>query len=459
MGALFGTNGIRGLANIELTPEFAAKVGVAVGTFFGGGEIITGSDARCTSPMLLSALISGLLSAGCTVYNIGFAPTPTIQYTVKEHNVEGGVIITASHNPPEYNGIKVVAKDGVEISRAEESAVEDIFFGESFKRAKWNNVGEYRTLENIFDEYLNGVMKHINVEAIRKRNFKVVVDPANGVGALSLPRFLNELGCRVYAINADLDGSFPSRPPEPRPENLGVLKEAVKALEADFGVALDGDADRAIFVDEKGKIHWGDKTFALIAKFFLIKKPKSTIVTPVSSSSIIKDIAEEYDGTVLFTKVGSVEVSHKMKQVNAKLGGEENGGVFYGPHIPVRDGTMTTGLILDLMVETGKKLSELISELPRYFIKKSKVKCLNNLKNVVMEGILKEFEGLPKETIDGVKAFFPNKSSVLIRPSGTEPAIRIYAEGKDEESVNAIVNKYTEILEEIVHKESRKLDA
>ncbi|MEM2875611.1 MAG: phosphoglucosamine mutase [Candidatus Bathyarchaeia archaeon] len=452
MGVLFGTNGIRGLANIELTPEFAAKVGVAVGTFFGGGEVIVGSDARCTSPMLLSASISGLLSAGCRVYNVGMAPTPTIQYTIKESNVDGGLIITASHNPPEYNGIKVLAEDGVEISRDEELTVEKVFFEEAFKRARWSKVVEPLALENIVESYLDGVKKHIDTEAIRRMEFKVVVDPANGVGTLCLPRLLNDLGCKVYTINAELDGTFPNRPPEPRPENLGELSKIVKDLGADLGVALDGDADRAIFVDEKGEIHWGDKTFSLIAKFFLMKNPKSTVVTPVSSSSVIKDVVEECGGNILFTEVGSVAVSHKMKKVNAKLGGEENGGVFYGPHIPVRDGTMSTGLILDLMAKSKKRLSELISELPVYFIKKGKIECPNDLKGEVMKEVAIEFQDLPKEMTDGVKVFFPNKSAVLIRPSGTEPVIRIYAEGKDERNVDEIVSKYTQILERIITK-------
>ncbi|MCD6529840.1 phosphoglucosamine mutase [Candidatus Bathyarchaeota archaeon] len=450
MGVLFGTNGIRGLANVDLTPEFAAKVGVAVGTFLDSGEVVVGSDARCTSPMLLSAVTSGLTSAGCKVYNAGVAPTPTIQYTVKEKRVDGGIIITASHNPPEYNGIKVLAGDGVEISREDERAVEKIFFDENFSRARWDRVKDPSPLEGVIEDYLAGVMKHIKVEAVREKGFKVVVDPANGVGSLTLPKFLDRLGCKVYVINAELDGRFPSRPPEPRPENLGELARTVKALEADLGVALDGDADRAIFVDETGEIHWGDKTFALIAKFFLMENPNSTIVTPVSSSSIIKEVAEEYGGSIVFTKVGSVEVSHKMKELNAVLGGEENGGVFYAPHIPVRDGTMTTALILQIMAESEKKLSELLSDLPVYFIKKANVKCPNELKEKVMEKVTREFEALPKETVDGVKAFFPNGSAVLIRPSGTEPTIRIYAEAKSEDEVNNLIYRYTVFLEKVI---------
>ncbi len=452
MGKLFGTNGIRGVANIELTPEFIAKIGVAVGSYFNGGKIIAGSDGRLTSPMLLSAVISGLISAGCTVYNVGMAPTPTIQYTVKKNDVDGGVIITASHNPPKYNGIKVLGGDGVEIYRNEEDQIEKIFFEEKFRRAAWNETGECYGLRNIFDSYLEGVKSHLNIDLIKKAGFRVVVDPGNGVGTLCLPKLLQSLNCKVYMINAEIDGSFPSRPPEPRPENLNVLAETVKSLGADLGVALDGDGDRSIFVDEKGTIHWGDKTFALITKFFLKRNPQSIIVTPVSSSSLIKEIVETYNGKLVLTKVGSVEVSHKMKELKAELGGEENGGVFYGPHIPVRDGTMTTGLILNLMAEVKSTLSQLISELPYYYIMKDKVECPHNIKGVVIDEIAKEFEGLPTEKIDGVKAYFQDKSAILIRASGTEPAIRIYAEGKSREKVKKMVMQYKALLKNLIHK-------
>ena len=223
-------------------------------------------------------------------------------------------------------------------------------------------------MSGIIREYIEAIKTHVNVEEIKKRSFRVVVDPGNGVGALAAPQLLRELGCKVFTINANIDGTFPSRPSEPKPENLSDLAAVVKAVNADFGVAYDGDSDRAIFVDENGTIHWGDRTFALIEKEFLKQNPGETIVTPVSSSSLVKDIAEAYNGEVIWTKVGSVDVSYKMKEINAKLGGEENGGVFYGPHQPVRDGAMTTALILDILAKTGRKLSELLNELPKYFI-------------------------------------------------------------------------------------------
>lgn len=449
---LFGTNGIRGVANRDLTPEFATKVGSSVGTFFGGGKILVGRDGRTSGPMLVRAVIAGLLSAGCDVYDVGVAPTPAIQYAVKHYHMKGGVIITASHNPPEYNGIKVVADDGVEIPRELEVEIEGILFNERFYRATWDGVKGVNELSGALDVYVEAVKQHVNVDAIRRKGFHVVVDPGNGVAGLAIPRLLQEMGCRVTTINAEIDGTFPKRPPEPTLENLRDLTLVVKAVKADVGVAYDGDADRAIFVDERGEAHWGDKTFALIAKQFLMENPGEVIVTPISSSSLIKDVAEEFGGKVVWTKVGSIIVSHVMKRLNAKLGGEENGGIFYGPHQFVRDGAMATALILNVMAKTGRKLSELLDELPSYYIEKDKLACPDELKELVLDELMKRVEGVSMDTIDGVRLWLQDESSILIRPSGTEPIYRLYAEGRTKERAAQLVVKYKEVLRSIINK-------
>jgi len=218
------------------------------------------------------------------------------------------------------------------------------------------------------------------------------------------------------------------------------------------GVAYDGDGDRAIFVDEKGEIHWGDRTFALIEKFFLQNNPGENIITPVSSSHLIKEIADEYGGRVVWTKVGSIIVAHLMKKLNAKLGGEENGGVLYAPHLPVRDGAMTAALILEIMAKTDKKLSELLAELPLYHVSKNKLECPNELKERVLEDFIQQIKDVTIDTIDGVKIRFPDKSSILIRPSGTEPIYRFYAEGKTKERAVQLIDEYKAKLCEVVDK-------
>jgi len=447
---LFGTNGIRGVVNRDLTPEFVMRVGSAVGTFFRGGRVLVGRDGRTSSPMFLHSIIGGLVATGCTVYDGGMAPIPAVQYAVKHFQMDGGVMITASHNPPEYNGIKVVAEDGVELPREQEIEIENLFFTGKFRWAEWRTVGTTRQLPGILNVYTEAVKRHVDVDAIKKRGFHVVVDPGNGVGVLAAPYLLREMGCRVTTMNANVDGTFPSRPSEPTPENLGELASMVRAVGADLGVAYDGDADRSIFVDDKGEVHWGDRTFALIERHFLQEHPGETVVTPVSSSRLVKEIADEYGGKVVWTKVGSVIVSHAIKRLNAKLGGEENGGVFYSPHQPVRDGAMTTALILDIMAKTDRKLSKLLSELPAYRIEKDKLECPEELKGQVLEEFLKQIGELNVDTTDGARIWFPDKSSILIRPSGTEPIYRFYAEGKTRKRAVQLVKEYKAKLHDVV---------
>ncbi|HEX7482486.1 MAG TPA: phosphoglucosamine mutase, partial [Candidatus Bathyarchaeia archaeon] len=282
------------------------------------------------------------------------------------------------------------------------------------------------------------------------QHFHVVVGAANSVGGLTAPSLLRELGCKITSINANIDGTFPGRMPEPRPESLGVLSSTVKAIGAHMGVAFDGDADRSIFVDANGVIYWGDKTFAVIIKNYLQKNPGAKIVTPVSSSTLIKDTVETYKGELIWTKVGSVTVSQKMKEVEANLGGEENGGVFYGPHQAVRDGAMTTVLLLNIMAETGQSLSQLVAEQPQYFIEKAKIECPDNKKELLQQQIFEQVKNENVSTIDGVKIWFSDNSAILIRPSGTEPVFRLYAEAKNQETALKLVEDYTSKLKKIL---------
>jgi phosphomannomutase/phosphoglucomutase len=449
---LFGTNGIRGLANKELTPEVAVKAAMAIGTFFKRRRLIVGHDARTSGPMLTKAVNSGLTATGCDVYLVGMLPTPTLQFSVKKRAMDGAVMITASHNPPEYNGIKVMWNDGIEISHEQESEIERIFFNDEMSLAEWRNIGQTRELSGIIREYVESIKTHVNVERIREKNYHVVVDAGNSVGALASPLLLRDLGCRTTTINADIDGTFPGRPPEPRPENLTDLARVVKSIDADMGVAYDGDADRSIFVDETGEVHMGDKTFALAEKYFLKENPNQKIVTPISSSTLVQDVADANQGEIVWTKVGSVTVAQKMKELKTKLGGEENGGIFYGPHQPVRDGAMSTALILDIMAKSNEKLSKLINELPKYFLEKSKVDCPEKLKEPLLKELIALSKGMKTNTIDGIKIWFNDQSAILIRPSGTEPIYRLYAEAKTQTGASELVSKYTSELKQLLLK-------
>ena len=448
MGQLFGTNGVRGVTNKDLTIEKVTLLVASAGSYL-GSEIGIGTDGRVTSPMFKEAAIAGLLSAGCKVTDFGHVTTPALQYIVKNSSLDGGIMITASHNPPEFNGVKVMASDGVEVSRQQENEIEDIYFKGGPELAQWDNVGDITT-GNAIDEYCKGVISHVNVNAIKQAGLKIAVDPGNGVAALTAPRIAQSLGCQVNTVNVDIDGTFPNRSSEPRPDNLNLLQLLVKSTGSDLGIAFDGDGDRALFVDEKGEVYWGDKSFALVTDDFVKSNPGSNVATPVSSSQVIADIVSSNGGKVVWTEVGSVVVSRKMVNDNIMLGGEENGGIMYGPHIQTRDGSMAMALILDIMAREGKPLSELFRGLPQYMQAKDKVECPEELKGKVLERLKEKADAPEVETIDGVKIKYPDGRWVLFRPSGTEPIFRIYAEADSQLDANTLVSENKRLIERVV---------
>ncbi len=455
MGKLFGTDGVRGIVNKELTPELALQLGLSIGAFFGeGSKILVGRDVRRGREMLFKAVVSGLLSSGVKVYDAGLLPTPTLQYAIKHFNYDGGVMITASHNPPKYNGIKVMGPNGVEVSREQERKIEEIFFSEKWKRADiYNVVEEVPKQFGIIDSYINAILRHVDVEKIKSKRFRVLIDPANSVGALTSPKIAKKLGCKVYTINGHLDEDFPGREPEPTTETLRETAEVAKSLNVDVAVGHDGDADRAIFIDEKGRIHWGDRSAAIICKYFAEKGFKGKVVTAVSSSILIEEVLKPYGLEVVWTKVGSVDISHLMLKMGSEVlcGFEENGGFMYPPHIPVRDGGMTLALMLQVLADSGRKLSELFNELPHYFTLKTKIPMLKSEALKVVEKVAEYFKKERLIRIDGVKVLMKD-AWVLVRPSGTEPILRIMAEAKDEEKLKEIVEIVKKIAEETVGK-------
>ncbi len=452
---LFGTNGVRGIVNKELTLDLVLELSQAIGTFFKAGKMAVGSDGRTSSPAFQNLAMGGLASVGCKVYDIGQAPTPMIDFLTRAWKFNGGIAVTASHNPPEYNGIKTIASDGIETDRDEELEIEKIYFSRSWKRADWDRVGDIVKPSSGLREYLDSIKKQVDIDQIALRHMKVAVDPGNGVSALTTPILLSELGCKVLTINANVDGMFPGRPSEPRPDTIGSLMSLVRSSGADFGVALDGDGDRAIFVDETGEAHWGDRSMALILENHWSTKPGSTIVTPVSSSRAIREIADARNGKIFWTRVGSVDVSHKMIEIGAELGAEENGGIFYGPHIAVRDGSMASALIADILAKTKERLSKLLSALPAYHLAKEKIPCPNNLKKKVLDSLRERTSRYNPETIDGVKIWFEDETSVLVRPSGTEPIFRVFAEAKSASAAKNLADEYKAILAEIIKEKDR----
>ena len=450
MKRLFGTNGIRFVLGRDFMLEDVLKVGLAIGTFFGKRRCLLGRDVRLTGETIASSVASALMSTGVSVYDAGLITTPALQYSVKSGDFDFGIMITASHNPPEFNGIKVIDSDGVEIPREKEKVIESIFFEGKFRYVSWNEVGSYMRIQGLVEDYVRAVLKHVNISAIMERKLTVAVDPANSVGVLTTPLLLKSLNCRVLTVNAHLDGTFPGRDPEPRLDNLGTLSDAVIAAGADMGVAHDGDGDRAIFVDEKGRAHWGDRSAALIVMDYLERNPGGTIVAPVSTSKAVEDVVNKHGGKLVYTKVGSIIVSRTMLKLGAELGIEENGGIFYAPHIPVRDGTMATALILDILTRRNEPLSKLFASLPKYYQVKDKVPCPNELKEAVLRALLSEIKGGRVETIDGAKVWFSDGSWILARPSGTEPIYRVFAEAKEPGRAQALVEEMKAKLRDII---------
>lgn len=427
---LFGTFGVRRRANEVLTPEFASKLAASYGTLV-KGQVAVGGDTRTSTPMIKHAVISGLLSSGCNVVDLGILPTPAVQYAVRNY-YDGGVIITASHNPPHDNGIKFVDADGIGIPDEMEEKIEDHFFRDNPDRASWEEIGELEVNSNIIEEYMENVMERVDREAIKKAGLKVVVDCGSGAACFTTPYILQRLGCEVTTLNCQPDGFFPGRNPEPTEENLEDLIKAVKSLDADVGIAHDGDADRTICIDEKGKFVFGDKTFALVEKYMLMENGGGLIVTTVATSSAIYDIAEEYGGEVIATRVGDLLVARELKNKNGLFGGEENGGLIFPDFVYGRDAALSTAKIVEIISKEKKPLSILIEELPSYQSQKRKVECSDDRKEEIMEKIAEATCEFEVDTKDGVK-IFTEEGWVIIRPSGTEPIFRCFAEAKNEE--------------------------
>ncbi len=449
MSRLFGTNGIRGIVGKDMTADLALDVGKSLGTFLGRGAVALARDTRDSGSMIGRAVGSGLMAVGCDVVDLGVVPTPAAQYYVaRSRGLRGGVVITASHNPREYNGIKAIDPHGMEMSRDEEEAVEAIYFDRRFGEVTWSEIGSIRVDSGAIDRYLAGVQTHLDLESIRRRQFTVVVDPGNGAGTLTTPYLLRALGCRVLTLNGQADGSFPGRLPEPIQEHIGDLMRVVHETGADLGVAHDGDADRAIFVDEKGGFVQGDRSLALLAGAELHGKG-GVVVTPVSTSSLLDDIVRDAGGTVHRTKVGAPIVARTMFEAGATFGGEENGGVIFPAHQLCRDGAMAVGKMLELLARSPKTLSGLLSELPTYSLRKASVSVPAERRDAVLRAVESLARGQRIETLDGVKIHHPD-GWVLVRPSGTEAVFRIYAEAKTASRAEALAAEGTRIVKRAV---------
>jgi phosphomannomutase/phosphoglucomutase len=447
MAKFFGTNGIRGVFSEDFTLEFVHDMTLAIGTYFEKGPILIGYDGRESSPIICKIITSTLNSIGIDCNVAGIVPTPCLEFAVKTLGYSGGIMITASHNPPQYNGIKPAGKDGVEISREDELIIEDIYFKKSWitNPEKW---GITREETRAIETYLKGIISQIDSKLIESKSFKVVLDLGNGAQVVTAPDFCKIINCETILVNETIDGMFPGRGSEPTPQNLSVLSKTVIENKANLGIAFDGDGDRSIFCDNLGNILTGDKSALILIQHILNKNPNSLVVTCLNSGLNTEVLVKKYNSKVIRTKVGSVEVSRKMISTNALIGFEENGGFMFGTHNQVRDGCMSLALMLELLANTENPLSDEILKLPSSFTTKDKMQCSSDDADKIISSLKEEF---PESNIsDGIKIIFDSQNWVMIRPSGTEPIIRIYAESENQEKLDALMIKFLQKVKSII---------
>lgn len=450
MGKLFGTNGVRGVFGKDFTLELVHDLTLAVAKHFARGPILVGYDGRDTSKIVAKAVCSALNYSGLDCGDAGLVPTPCLEYCVPKLGYAGGMMITASHNPPEYNGIKPVAHDGVEISRDDEDVIERYYQGrERIRAERWGSTTpEPRAVET----YAAGVLSQVDAGAIARRSYTVVLDAGNGTQAVTAPLLCRRLNCNTILLNQTIDGQFPGRGSEPTPDNLSELSDAVVRNKADLGIAFDGDGDRSIICDEKGTILTGDRSALVLVRYLLKDNPGSTVVTCLNSGHAIEGLAKAYGFRVVRTKVGSVEVSRRMVSSGALAGFEENGGFMYGRHNQVRDGLMTLALALSVLESSRNTMSENVSSLPASFTTKEKIRCTPSQASKVIEAL---YRARPdSDTTDGIKMSLGPSKWVMIRPSGTEPIIRIYAEAPSAQDLNALISKYTSKARHIIESDN-----
>ena len=436
---LFGTNGVRGILGGDLTLGGIHDIVMAIAAHVGRGPVLVGRDGRDTSAPISSMVRSSLAYAGIDCADAGLVPTPCLQLAVRELGYAAGIMATASHNPPEYGGIKLVWGDGIEASREDEAAIERIHAARSWTASPPWGTGssEARALQ----AYRAGVCARVDAGAISRAGLRIVLDLGNGAQAAVAEGIMSGMCDGVTCINSAIDAEFPGRGPEPKPDNLSGLSRAVRDSGADIGVAFDGDGDRSMMCDERGRILSGDVSALLLADYLLSRNAGAEIVTPINSGDAIEEVASRTGSRVVRTGVGSVTVSREMARRGALAGFEENGGFMYGPHLPVRDGCMTAALALESLARSRRPLSSAVAALPESFTAKASVRCPGGAAARALESLARAHPGA--DTRDGVKVRLGPRRWAMARQSGTEPIIRIYAESDSAAGLEALLAEYT----------------
>lgn len=439
-------SGVRGVVGDSLTPDLLVRFAESFGTYAGAGPVVIGRDTRTSGEMVKHAVLSGLMSAGCRVIDLDIVPVPTIQFMVRRLRALGGIAITASHNPAQWNALKFIRGDGCFLNSYQARELLDIY-----------HQGEYRKAGNddLHQPKRNTRATTLHADAIIERLGRltgghkplVVIDSVNGAGSVMAAPFLKRLGCRVVAINSEPNGIFP-RPPEPLPQNLGALCDAVRQHRADIGFAQDADADRLAVVSDVGEPIGEDYTLAL-ATDFVLSREMGTVVVNLSTSSVIDDIAARHGCRIVKSKIGEINVTEMMKHENAVVGGEGNGGVIYPAINMARDSFTGMALILHHLIAQGKPVSKIAGSLPSYSMIKSSIECPIHLALEVMEHLARKFPGRSVDRTDGLKVTRA-KSWALVRPSNTEPILRIVTEAPSAAQSQALNDDFRNIIDSII---------
>jgi len=441
-----GVSGVRGVVGEFFTPSIACAFAQAFGTYVGGGRVVVGRDTRTSGPMLTHAVTSGLLAAGCEVLHLGIIPTPCLQAYVAATRAHGGLAITASHNPSEYNAVKLFNAEGLFFNGYERSELLDLYHQRSFTEASNAEIrGVSSETADATRYHLDRVLTHIDVARVRARNFTVALDGVNGAGSVVTPGFLqNDLGCTLHAMSVDPTEVFP-RVPEPRPDTLGELSSLVQAVGAEIGFAQDPDGDRLAVVDEAGRVLDNDDVLALAVDVAL-RRVKGDVVVNLTTSSVIDDVARTHGRRVYRTAVGEANVVEMMQAVDAAIGGEgSNGGIIFPAVHLCRDSYTGMAMLLDRMAETGKTISELQRALPQYSRKLGMMPFEHGRLGVMMQALEEAFPGVAADRTDGLKITIPG-AWIHVRASNTEPILRLAVETRTAKDTDQLYDRVAQLF-------------
>lgn len=432
-----GISGVRGVVGESFTPQLAATFAQAFGSYVGQGPVVVGRDTRPSGYVIEHAVVAGLQSAGCKPILAGVVPIPTLLMLILEHGARGGVGITASHNPAQWNALKFVGPNGMFLNQNRAEELFDIYHQGDFRQVPETDIPSATPLRNATDGHFARVLSYVDSEAIRKCRFKVAVDCCNGVGAVHTRGFLERLGCEVVTCLDAPSGAF-EREPEPLPENLGALRSLVQREHCAIGFAQDPDGDRLAIVDETGSPIGEDMTIAFAAQQVLEKHRKGPVAVNLATSRSIQRIAEQHGCPFQFTKIGEINVSETMVAIGAAVGGEGNGGVIIPDIHPCRDSYAGMAIVLELLAHSGKTVSSLCAEIPRYVMVKEKIQIRGEMAGDILRGLRRRYEDKSITLIDGVHVEMDSDTRFLVRLSNTEPVIRIVTEAPDIERAQAL---------------------